>query len=148
MSISQKCQYAVRAVLELAKHYGQGPLPISEIASKQAVPPRFLENILNEMKQGGFVDSRRGIQGGYLLLVDPRKLSVGKVIRFIDGPFDPVTCTGGQNKPCPLKGRCSLIELWHQAKTAVEKVYDSATFAQLAEREKEINASETADFCI
>jgi Rrf2 family transcriptional regulator, cysteine metabolism repressor len=148
LSISQKCQYAVRATLELAKHYGQGPLPISEIAAKQAVPPRFLEIILNEMRQGGFVGSRRGVQGGYVLLIDPRKLSVGRIIRFVDGPFDPVSCKRGDNKPCPLKGRCSLIELWQQAKVAIEQVYDSATFQDLADRELEIQESVKADFCI
>ena len=148
MSISQKCQYAIRAILELAKHYGRGTLSISEIAARQAVPQRFLEIILNEMKQGGFVESRRGVRGGYMLLIPPKELSVGRVIRFVDGSFDPVSCTGGKNKPCPLKGQCSLIEVWQKAKAAIEEVYDSATFADLAEKELRISASQSADFCI
>lgn len=148
MNISQKCQYAVRAVLELAKRFGQGTMPISEIAARQAIPPRFLEIILNEMKQGGFVGSRRGVQGGYQLLMDPRQLSVGQIIRFVDGPFDPVKCVGEGNKPCPLKNRCSLIEVWQQAKAAVEQVYDSATFADLAEKERRFDAVKSADYCI
>ena len=148
VSMSQKCQYAVRATLELAKHYGKGPIPISEIASNQAVPGRFLENILNEMRQGGFVDSRRGVQGGYFLLTDPKKLTVGEVIRFVDGPFDPVKCIGEQSKPCPLKGQCSLIELWLKAKNAVEEVYDGTSFQDLVEKERKLNHAIVADYCI
>ena len=148
MSISQKCQYAVRATLELAKHYGQGPIPISEIASSQAIPARFLENILNEMRQGGFVESRRGVQGGYFLLADPKELNVGRVIRFVDGPFDPVKCIGEQSNPCPLKGQCSLIDLWMKAKEAVEEVYDTITFHDLVEKERKLDRSRVLEYCI
>ena len=68
MNLSQKCQYAVRAIFELAKHYGRGPVAISQIAASQAIPQRFLENILNELRPTGLIESRRGIQGGYLLV--------------------------------------------------------------------------------
>ena len=148
MSMSQKCQYAVRATLELAKHFGKGPVPISEIASSQAAPARFLENILNEMRQGGFVDSRRGVQGGYYLVSDPHELTVGEIIRFVDGPLDPVKCTTGQPKPCPLKGRCSLIELWARAKDAVEQVYDGTTFQDLVDKDHQLDRAGLLDYCI
>ena len=146
--MSQKCQYAVRATLELAKRYGKGPTPISEIASSQAVPGRFLENILNEMRQGGFVDSRRGVQGGYFLVADPKELTVGQIIRFVDGPFDPVKCIGEKSKPCPLKGQCSLINLWLKAKNAVEEVYDGTNFQDLVEKERKLDRAIVADYCI
>ena len=148
MSMSQKCQYAVRATLELAKHYGQGPIPISQIASNQAVPGRFLENILNEMRQGGFVDSRRGVQGGYYLLRVPVELTVGEIIRFVDGPLDPVKCIAEQPKPCPLKHSCSLVELWIRAKEAVEQVYDGTTFQDLVEKERKLDRAGVFDYCI
>lgn len=149
MSISQKCQYAVRAVLELAKRHGQGPIPISEIASKQVVPPRFLEIILNEMKQGGFVESRRGVQGGYMLSIAPKDISVGQIIRFVDGTFDPVKCLSDQTGKscCPLKKSCALLELWSQAKDAIEEVYDSKSFLDIVEREKVLSRA-SADYCI
>ena len=148
VSMSQKCQYAVRATLELAKRYGKGPIPISEIASNQAVPGRFLENILNEMRQGGFVDSRRGVQGGYFLLRDPKELTAGEVIRFVDGPLDPVKCIGEQSKACRLKGQCSLIELWVRAKEAVEEVYDGTSFLDLVEKERKLGDGGVVDYCI
>ena len=149
MKVSQKCQYAVRAVLELAKRYGQGPVTIGDIARKQAVPPRFLEIILNEMKQGGFVRSRRGAQGGYELGTRPRDLSVGQIIRMVDGPLDPVQCIAGRGAPeCPLGERCALISLWKRAKQAVEEVYDGTSFQDLVDQEAALLKNTAADFNI
>lgn len=148
MSMSQKCQYSIRATLELAKHHGKGPIPISQIAANQAVPGRFLENILSQMRQGGFVESRRGVLGGYSLLRDPKNLTVGDLIRFVDGPLDPVKCIAQQPKPCPLKGRCSLIELWARARDALEKVYDGTTFQDLVDKEHRLHREGLLDYCI
>ena len=75
MTISQKCQYAVRAILELARSFGKGPIKVARIAARQDIPPRFLEAILNELRQGGFVQSLRGAQGGYLLLIPPDQIT-------------------------------------------------------------------------
>ncbi|MBM4027948.1 MAG: Rrf2 family transcriptional regulator [Planctomycetes bacterium] len=149
MNLSQKCQYAVRAILELAKHYGSGPVAVSQIAASQAIPQRFLENILNELRPTGLIESRRGIQGGYLLTRDPATISVGEVIRLVEGPLDPVKCIGDKNGPCcPLKDNCSLFHLWARAKTAVEDVYDNANFRDLVEQEKALSRSAVLDYCI
>ncbi len=149
MNLSQKCQYAVRAVLELAKHYGQGPVAISQIAANQAIPQRFLENILNELRPTGLIESRRGIQGGYLLARDPATISVGEIIRLVEGPLDPVKCMTDKKSPsCPLKDNCSLIHLWSRAKAAVEEVYDNANFRDLVEEERKLSRSTVIDYCI
>ncbi|MFB3893676.1 MAG: Rrf2 family transcriptional regulator [Phycisphaerae bacterium] len=149
MAISQKCQYAVRALLELAKQHGRAVLQTDEIAARQAIPPRFLGNILNELRAAGLVAARRGPRGGFLLACDPRELTVGRVIRLIDGPLDPVRCVKGpEQADCPLKDRCSLVRLWDDAKSAVEAVYDGATFAELARQEAELDRQQTADYCI
>ncbi|HSV98711.1 MAG TPA: RrF2 family transcriptional regulator [Sedimentisphaerales bacterium] len=149
MNLSQKCQYAVRAVLELAKQYGQGPVAISQIAANQAIPQRFLENILNEIRPTGLIDSRRGIQGGYLLARDPATITVGEVIRLVEGPLDPVKCITDQSGPCcPLRESCALIHLWNRAKTAVEAVYDGVSFRDLIEQERELNKSAAINYSI
>jgi Rrf2 family protein len=144
LSISQKCQYAVRATLELAKRYGQKPTSIGEIAASQAIPPRFLEVILNEMRQPGFVQSSRGIRGGYQLAKPPGEITIGQVIRFVDGTLEPVKCIteqGGKSS-CSFKPGCALVEVWIQAQQAVERVYDSTTFELLVAREKELQRNE------
>lgn len=149
MNLSQKCQYAIRSLLELAKFYGEGPVRISKIADKQAIPPRFLENILNELKSTNMIESRRGAHGGYMLIKRPDKITVGEIIRLIDGPLDPVQCIGDKNNPnCPLRGKCALINLWKRAKSAIEEVYDSTTFADLVEEENQLNCSDFPDYCI
>lgn len=149
MNISQKCQYAVRSILELAKNQGQGPMAIAEIASRQAIPPRFLENILNELRQGGYVESRRGVQGGYLLTLSPRDITVGQIIRFVDGSLEPVKCISNQKGPsCPLRQQCALVNLWIRAKNALEEVYDGTTFEDLVLQERTLDRSSLTDYCI
>jgi Rrf2 family transcriptional regulator, cysteine metabolism repressor len=149
LNLSQKCQYAVRAILELSKRHGQGAISAGEIAASQAIPQRFLEIILNELKPTGLVDSRRGVQGGFYLTADPKDITVGRIIRLVEGPLDPVRCTGDKESAvCPLKDKCALVELWNQAKEAVEKVYDAVTFQDLVEREKNLDRQSAANYCI
>ena len=117
MGLSQKCQYALRGVFELAKRQGQGPTTVGDIAAAQVIPPRFLELILGELRKAGFVESRRGKQGGYLLRVLPRRLNVGTIIRFIEGPVGPVQCVrADEDADCPLHGRCAFLGMWERAR--------------------------------
>jgi Rrf2 family transcriptional regulator, cysteine metabolism repressor len=100
MPISQKTQYAVRAVFELAKRKDIGATKITEFAEPQTIPKRFLEDILNQLKGGGFVESIRGKYGGYLLAREPKDLTVGEILRFIEGPVSRVECiVGGKKDP-------------------------------------------------
>lgn len=149
MNLSQRCQYTVRAVLELAKRHGQGPISAAEIASSQVIPQRFLEIILNELKPTGIVESRRGVQGGYYLTRLPTQITVGQIIRLVDGPLEPVRCEGDKpSTTCPLKSQCALIELWQQARQAVEAVYDSTSFQDLVDREKTLRTQGMSDYSI
>jgi Rrf2 family protein len=149
MNVSQKCQYALRGIYELAVRYGRGVVRIGEIATAQAIPPRFLELILNQLRQGGFVESRRGVQGGYMLAVSPEELTVGEIIRFIDGPLAPVKCVAGEESAeCPLYGSCAFLELWQRARDAVAEVYDSMTFKDLVDRQRASAQKHAANYCI
>jgi Rrf2 family cysteine metabolism transcriptional repressor len=132
VAISQKCQYALRAVFELSRRYPGKPTSIPEIARAQAIPPRFLELILGQLRRGGLVESKRGVHGGYTLAGEPAQLSVGTVIRLVDGPFDPVNCgpVGGKSG-CPLAANCAFLGLWARARKAVEEVYDKTTLQDL-----------------
>jgi Rrf2 family protein len=136
ISISQKCQYALRAIFELAGRPADKLTTIAEIASAQAIPPRFLELILNDLKQAGLVDSRRGPQGGYMLAMPAAQITVGQVIRLVEGPIQPVKCIAGGGAECPLRGDCAFEELWQQAAGAIEGVFDGTTFADLLERHR------------
>ena len=138
--VSQKCQYGLRALFELAKHYGGSPVSISQIAEVQAIPARFLEVILSQLKQGGFVTSRRGREGGYLLARAPQTVTAGEVIRFIEGPLGPVACLpGGAMTSCPMRQHCVFLPMWQRAHDAVAAVYDNATLQDLIEEEDRAN---------
>ncbi len=149
MNISRKCQYGLRAIFELAKRQGLGPTTVGQIAEVQAIPPRFLELILGQLRQGGFVESRRGIHGGYLLAVSPETLSIGQIIRFIDGPLAPVRCVAGnKKKDCPLYGGCAFLSTWRRAADAVAQVYDETTFEDLMNEERTASEKYVASYCI
>lgn len=131
MAITQKCQYALRAIYELARRNNDGPCKIGTIAEAQGIPVRFLENILNSLKGAGFVDSARGKDGGYYLLRSADSITIGEVIRFIQGPLAPVECTTRIDDDCDFYQDCVFRPLWDKARIALEAVYDGTTFQDL-----------------
>lgn len=137
MRIPKKCQYALRAVFELALRDPGQPVKIHEIAGAQNIPPRFLEVILNQLRQAGFVDSRRGREGGYILARSAEDLKVGEVIQYIQGP---VSITASDeikaNKNGFFYGDFAFRQLWENVNNAVSEVYDNTTFAELIEYER------------
>ncbi len=133
--VSQKCQYAIRALFELAKREGHGPVKIVDIAKKQAIPIRFLEIILNQLKQAGFVQSRRGATGGYFLIRHPQNISVGEIVSFIEGPLFPVACMIDKAETCSIDRDCAFIGMWKRAAAAVSEVYDRTSLQDLVDHE-------------
>jgi len=137
VQLSQKCQYALRAVFELAVRAKESPVKVGDISESQAIPLRFLEVILNQMKRGGFVESRRGPSGGYALARPAAELTMGEIMRFVEGPFQPVSCvTGRTEERCSLYGKCVFLEVWDEAGKAMADVFDRTTFADLVKRSK------------
>lgn len=133
----RKNQYALRAIFELAKHRGQGPKKISEIAENQAIPLRFLEVILSQLKGSGLVESKRGFYGGYVLTRPPDKISVGEVIRYMDKPSTSKACAACvSSKNCPFCGKCAFASMWNQVNDAIFEIYDSTTIQDLLNKEK------------
>ena len=133
MILSQKTQYALRAIYELALHHGGGPVKISDIATAQDIPHKFLELILHELKQAGFVTSKRGKAGGYLLIRSPWEVSVGEILRYVQGPLGPVSCLSdaGAEAQCRLRGHCVFLPMWERVEQAVAGIYDTTTFQDL-----------------
>jgi Rrf2 family transcriptional regulator, cysteine metabolism repressor len=137
--VSQKCQYAIRAVFELSRRRGQNPTKISDVAEAQDIPLRFLEVILNQLRRAGFVQSRRGAEGGYLLARQPDKITIGEIIQFMDGPIVPVACmTEKAARDCSLHGNCVFIGVWKRAAKAISDVYDMTSFQDLINEHAEM----------
>lgn len=138
ISISQKCQYALRSVFELAKRHTDKPVAIGGIAAAQKIPQRFLEIILNELRQEGYVESRRGPQGGYVFTRSPREVTVGEIFRLMEGPIRPVKCITG-SEVCPFRGDCPWIDMWDEAGKAMQVVFDGTTIQDLLDKENQAN---------
>ncbi len=138
MLITKKNQYALRAIFELAKHNGKGPRKISDIAQAQAIPEKFLEVILSQLKGSGLVDSKRGFYGGYSLIRSPEKITVGDIMRFMERDMDLIGCVAlVPETNCPFKGDCAFFPMWTKVKDAIFKVYDETTIQDLIDNEQE-----------
>ena len=137
MLVTQKKQYALRAIFELAKQQEVQPVKASEIAEAQSIPLRFLEVIMGQLKRGGIVDSKRGFFGGYTLILPPDQIRVGDIFRMLDKEDDAETCMACTSKGnCPFLGDCVFMGLWDQAQQAMDAVYDQTTIQMLIDREK------------
>ena len=124
VNVSVKGEYALQAIFDLAAHPGNDPIKIADIARRQQIPQKFLELILASLKQGGFVESRRGAEGGYLLAKRPENITVGDVLRFVEG-------RRGERSRIRRERDSPLAALWERADQAVNGVLDMANFAQL-----------------
>jgi len=136
MKISKKCQYALKALFELAWRNTGKPVKTHSIADAQRISLRFAEIILNDLKHGGFVESRRGKEGGYILARDTGDLTVREVIDYIQGPISLVSDATKAIGDESFWGNEAFKELWRQVNDAVSEVCDNKTFADLVEFER------------
>jgi len=136
MLITQKHKYALRAIFELAKRYNHGQVKLADIAEAQAIPLRFLEVIMAELKPSGLVASKRGYYGGYTLLRRPANITVGDIFRFLDDVQSQDRCNAcDARENCPLHGRCAFMPMWDRVQNAIYNVYDHTTIQDLLENE-------------
>jgi Rrf2 family protein len=138
MRVTYKGDYALKAVLDLSINYGNGVVSIHEMAKRLDIPIKFLEQILLDLKRGGFVESRRGKIGGYLLARPPEKIKLGEVIRYIDGSIEPIACANLEKKytGCVDIHRCVFKKLWQSVAKATADIVDNTTFQDLAKEHK------------
>ncbi len=131
MRITYKGDYALKALLDLALHYDQGLSTIHDIAKRINAPVKFLEQVLLELKNGGFVESRRGKVGGYLLAKAPKQITLGEVARFIDGPTEPIACVEKGYSGCTDIYKCVFRKVWFDVGRATSEIVDNITFEKL-----------------
>jgi Rrf2 family protein len=138
MKLSKRGEYALRALIDLgiAAELGRPILQISELAAKEKLPIKFLEQIFTQLKASGFVLSKRGKLGGYSLARPMNKIKFGSVIRLIDGPLAPINCvseTAYERCTCPDEDHCGLRMLMLDVRTAIIKILDRYTLADIVE---------------
>ncbi len=143
MKVSKKGEYALRALVTLARSGEGGVLPIGEIAGRENIPQKFLEQIVALLKGGGFLTSRRGSAGGYSLARDPAGVTLGEVVRFVDGPLAPVSCasvTAYASCSCPDEATCGLKAVMVDVRNAIAEILDRTTLADVATRERALES--------
>lgn len=136
MRITYKGDYALKTILDLAVHYGAGPVTIHELAQRADTPVKFLEQILLDLKRGGFVESKRGKIGGYILAKQPGEIKLGDVIRYIDGPIEPISCTEDKYLGCKNLYSCIYRSIWKDVAKATSGIIDNVNFEDLVNRAK------------
>lgn len=132
MRISKKTDYALRALFTLVEHYRGAPIPIRELARRNDVPKRFLEQIMLALKAQGWVDSVAGIRGGYVLAKSPAKIKMGEVVRHFDGILAPIGCVSvNAYERCSQEPVCKFRRVFLDARNYVANLMDKATLAEV-----------------
>jgi Rrf2 family protein len=153
MKLSLRGEYALRALLVLGLNYDQAVLRVQTISDQQNIPKRFLEQILNDLKSAGLVESKRGVAGGYRLARRPEKIPLASIIRHIEGALAPVSCVSEQfyeKCSCPDESRCAIRSVMKEVREAVVKIMEQVTVADLCDRSRRLQQEplSASDFVI
>jgi len=136
MKLSTKGRYAARAMLDLALHYGEGPILLKNIAKRQQISERYLEHLIVSLKVAGLVNSIRGARGGFTLAKPPSQIRLSEIIQTVEGSIAPVECVDDP-KVCSLADLCVTRDIWAEMKKAMSGVLESTTLQDLVQRQRE-----------
>lgn len=146
--LSKKAKYALKGMLVLAQRYGQGPVLISDVAAADRMPRKFLELILLELKNHGLLQSKKGKGGGYFLAKPPTAITVGQIVRIVDGPIAPLPCVSKtaymRCEECADERTCPIRLVMKDVREATAKILDSATLADMLNRVRSIETGKEA----
>ena len=155
MKLSVRGEYALRALLVLARDYQEDDsvVRIQEVSERQNIPKRFLEQILNDLKSAGIVESKRGVAGGYRLRRPPERVTLAEIIRHIEGPLAPVSCVSEkfyEKCSCPDESRCAIRSVMKETRDAIVAIMDRVTLAELCDRARKLEQEplSASDFMI
>ena len=143
MKVSMKGDYGVRALIELAHHFGEGPVQSAGIASRQSIPEPYLDQLLTALRRAGLIRSMRGPQGGHALIRDPHELRLSEAIVALEGSLAPIGCLEDP-AGCPKTTSCSLRPVWCEVEAATMRILEGITIADLVEREQAATGSRYA----
>lgn len=130
MKLSTRCRYGIHAMFDLAQNVGNGPQTIHAVAERQIVPEQYLEQIIGVLRREGFVTSVRGAQGGYMLAKEPSDISIGELIRLLEGPVLMADCIYDA-EACIRSGQCPSRLVWERLTDCINQVVDSITLADM-----------------
>ena len=142
MKLSVRGEYALRALLVLGLNYDRAVVPVQTISAQQNIPKRFLEQILNDLKSSGVVQSRRGVAGGYRLARRPEEITLATAVRHLEGALAPVSCVSEwfyEKCSCPDESRCAVRSVMKEVRDAVVRIMERVTVAELCDRARRLH---------
>jgi Rrf2 family protein len=137
MRLSRRSEYGIRALVDLVRHDGEGPHALAALAERNNLPPKFLEQIMSTLKHGGVVRTTLGAHGGYAMALDPATVSVGRVIRLLDGALAPLPCVSLRyygRCSCPDEATCPLRDVMLDVRDSMLEILDQESLADIAAR--------------
>lgn len=143
MKISTKGRYGTRAMIDIAENYGKGPVSLRQLAERQCLSLKYMEQIIPLLKASGLIRSARGARGGYVLAREPRKIWLREIVEALEGSWSLVDCIDDSSL-CDRAGQCAAYDIWLDIQTAIHKILDSTTLADMTARRKKKKARSTA----
>jgi Rrf2 family cysteine metabolism transcriptional repressor len=147
MKISTKIRYGARAMLELAYHYGEGPIDLKEIATRENISLKYLEQVINPLRAAGLVKSIRGAKGGYSLAKPPSEICLYDVVETLEGPLNLLECLR-DSKVCQKIPSCVTRDIWQEVSEAISKIFYSVTLEDMVNRKREKEANNSSMYQI
>jgi Rrf2 family protein len=145
-TLSNKCKYALQALYGLTAEYGRAPVLVSTLSENRRIPRKFLEVILWELKQRGLVDSRKGKRGGYWLVKPPDTITIGSIIRMVDGPLAPLPCASEtayrECEECTDAARCGTRIVMREVRDAMAAILDHRTLADICQTVERLHSAD------
>lgn len=141
MKLSTRCRYGIHAMFDLAQNVGNGPQTIHAISLRQLIPEQYLEQIIGVLRREGYVSSIRGAQGGYLLAKDPSEITIGQLVRLLEGPVLMADCMEDADA-CVRSGQCPSRLVWERLTNCINTVIDSISLRDMLEDHVEIKKAE------
>jgi Rrf2 family protein len=138
MRLSRRSEYGIRALIDLVRHGDEEPIALATLAERNRLPPKFLEQIMSTLKRGGIVRTTLGARGGYAMATEPGSVTIGRIIRMLDGALAPLPCVSLRyyaRCSCPDEAACSLRDVMLDVRDAMLAILDKETLAELAARE-------------
>lgn len=136
MKLSTRGRYGLKAMYQLALHYGEGPIALNNIAKKQGLSENYLEQLFSVLRKEGLIISVRGAQGGYMLAKDPQHITVGHILRTLEGNMAPVDCLTDENVKCDREDECATKFVYAQMIDSLNNVIDSITLQDMIDEQK------------
>jgi Rrf2 family iron-sulfur cluster assembly transcriptional regulator len=140
LRLTKKSKYAVRALMELAVDECGSPLGVYEVARRQHIPERFLEQIFGDLRRAGILEGRRGAHGGFCFAVPPEEITVLDIVELLDGEIRPARCSAGGTCYIDDSPLCTTSKIWDEARVALESVFGRYTIAEIADQERKSRA--------